>query len=197
MWNFRLFALLILGLGLYRDSKKDPGLNVKAKRYHAILLCLFFLSYAGSFGILGWLVRNFDKAVTRFGVDVGMVPGNVHLIFFFLHLGVSLAALVFAYQMITRNKQARRRFVKLVPLLGMLSVFNFYRGWLSTPDELILSDWTIIAIAMIVMGGITFVYWKVYSSDWMDSFFNFQSEQLTGSLDEENDMPEANKTKTN
>jgi len=174
MNRFTIIALVIMALGLYKDYKRDSGLNKKAKTYHAFLLTLLLASYAGSFGVVGAIIRNFEGLKNQFSVDVGIVPGQVHLVLYFLHTLVSLAILVFAYQMISRNEKARKRLVSLIPILGVLSVFSFYRGWLNTPEELILSDWMIILIGAIIMGAMTMLYLKVYNSQWMKKFFLFK-----------------------
>ncbi len=187
MNRFTIIALVIMGLGLYRDYKRDAGLNRKAKIYHAILLTLLLASYAGSFGIVGAIIRNFEGVKNQFSVDVGIVPGQVHLFLYFLHTLVSLAVLVFAYQMISRKETARKRLVTLLPLLGILSVFSFYRGWLNTPDELILSDGMIILIGVIIMGGLTMLYMKIYNSEWMKKFFTFEPEPINLDSEIENE----------
>lgn len=187
MSSLTIIILVIMALGLFRDYKRDSGLNRKAKTYHAILLTLFLASYAGSFRIVGAAIRNFEGVKTRFSVDVGIVPGQLHLILYFLHAIVSLAVLVFAYQMIGRKDNARKRFVFLLPFLGILSVFGFYRGWLNTPDELILSDWMIILFGILIMGGLTLLYIKVYNSEWMKKFFMFEPEATNLDSEIEND----------
>ena len=160
--------------GLIKDFKKDKGLNKKAKVYHTILLSLLIASYAGTLRSLAWGIKNFEKAQIQFSVDVGIVPGNIHFILFILNLVLSLVVLFSAYQMINRKETARKRMLLVFPFLGLTSIFNFYRGWLNTPDELILNDMTILLIATIIMGGITFFYFKIYNSDWMSSFFSFK-----------------------
>lgn len=178
MSSITIIALAITVFGLIKDFQRDSGLNKKAKIYHSILLSLLIMTYAGSFGALGWIIRNFDRAKTQFSVDVGIVPGSLHLAIFFVNLVLSLIVLVFAYQMISRKENARKNMLFFLPFLGLTSIFNFYRGWLNTPDELILNDFTILLIATLIMGGLTLLYLKVYTSEWMKSFFQFKTESI-------------------
>jgi hypothetical protein len=82
---FTLFGLVILAFGLIQDYKRDKGQNVKATVLHAVCLTILIASCAGSFRILGALIRNFDKAKERFSIDIGLVPGQLHFIFYLLH----------------------------------------------------------------------------------------------------------------
>jgi len=190
MNRFTIIALIIIAFGLIRDFKRDKGLNKKAKIYHSILITLLIALYAGSFGVLGSVIRNFEKIKARFSVDIGIISGEIHIVLYFLHLGISLFVLVFAYQMVSRKEIARKRLLIFLPVLGVLSTFNFYRGWLNIPNEpgeLILNDWVILLIGLIIAGGLTILYMKVYSSEWMKKFFQFQhskNETITDTTEE-------------
>lgn len=172
---FTIIALLIMGFGLFRDFKRDQGMNSKAKIWHTVLLTLFLAVYAGSFAVLGSLIRNFDMIKTQYSVDVGLVPGPIHLALYFLHIVISLILLVLAYQLLSRKESARKWLLIFLPILGGLQVFSFYRGWHSVPNDLVISDLTVVLIGIIIMGGFTLLYLKVYSSRWMKAFFQFKT----------------------
>ena len=74
--GFVIFGLVFLVIGLVKDYQRDKGKHVTAKVFHAICLALLISSYAGSFKIIGMLMRNFDGAKERFSTDVGIVPGQ-------------------------------------------------------------------------------------------------------------------------
>ena len=174
MDRFTIIILIFTVFGLFKDYKRDKGLNKKAKIYHSILLTLLLTSYAGSFRVLGSIIRNFDKVETLVNIDIGIIPGQVHFVLYFLNLVTSLIVLVFAYQMINRNEVARKRLLLFLPFLGILSVFTFYKGWVNSSGENIINDWTIILIGIIIIGSITTIYIKVYRSEWMKKFFTFE-----------------------
>jgi hypothetical protein len=134
--GFTIFALIFLVIGLIQDYQRDKGKNMKAKVFHAICLTFLIASYAGSFKILGMLVRNFDEARERFSTNVGPIPGQIHWVIYLLHSVVVMTIIVLAYQMIRRNDKSRKLLVKLLPLAGLLEVFSFYRGWVIDGDDL-------------------------------------------------------------
>ena len=174
MNKYAIFALVIMVVGLYQDFKKDKGLNKKAKIYHSILLTLLIWSFAGSFGYLGVLVRRFEDVQNKFGVDVGIFPGLVHLILFYLNLALGLAVLVISYQMINRKENARKKLILFIPLLAITQVFFFYKGWLSGGEIDFFNDYAILLIGAIIMGGAAFIYIKIYDSSFMRVFFSYQ-----------------------
>ncbi len=177
MNRFIIFTLIYVVFWLYKDFKNDKGLHIKAKIFHSILIFLLMSSFAGSFARLGWTIGHMDKIIERFGVDVGIVPGPVHLIIYFVNLVLSLTILVLAYQMVRRKDMARKLFMNLFPILALTTVFNIYRGWLSETGGIELSDLTIFIGGFIVMSGISFLYLKIYSSKWMVEFFNQEFEE--------------------
>jgi|GEM_PF-6879671 len=186
---FSLIVVAIVAFGLFKDYKRDAGLNKKAKAYHAVLLSLLLITYAGSFGIIGQLLRNFGEIKAAVSVDVGIVPGQVHFIFYFLNVLVSLVVLLSAYQMISRNEQARKRLVTLLPFLGFLSIFSFYKSWIVSDDDLLIDHWIILLLGTVFMGGLAAIYFKIYNSHWMQTFFRFEPEAPNvklDTLDEEN-----------
>ena len=135
------FTIIITGLVIFhliRDFKRDKGEFKKAKIVHMICLGLLFLSYAGSFRFLGWTIRHFDKVQERFSVDVGVVPGELHLVLYLLHLGLLFTVLILAYQMVTRKEKARKLILYILPFLALVETFNFYRGWINAGDDTLI-----------------------------------------------------------
>lgn len=161
---------------LMNDFKRDKGLQKKAKIYHSILLTPLIFSYADAIYLLPKVFLNLEYVKNQFSVDVGIFPGTVNLIFFFLNLVLSAAVLIFAFQMTRREDRGRKRFLSVLPFFALISVFNFYRGWITTPEGLVLNDMSILFIATLIVGGIAFVYYKVYSSKWMIAFFDIEPE---------------------
>ena len=168
---FTLFGLVILAFGLMQDYKKDSGQNTKAKVFHAVCLTILIASYAGSFRILGTLLRNFDKAQERFSVDVGVVPGQLHFIFYLLHSALAMTTVVLAYQMIRRNDKARKWLIILLPFLALLEVFSFYRGWVSATDDFEGNHLSIVLIGILLVGGLAGSVIAIYKSKSMITFF--------------------------
>ncbi len=177
MNRFAIIALIIMAFGLFRDFKRDKGKNKKAKTFHTILLTLLILAFAGSFGKIGWLIRNFDKTKQLFGNEIGILSGNVNLLIFYSNLVLSLIVLVFAYQMINRKENARKKLLIFLPILAIPSVFQFYISWMKAGDDALFNDLVILLIGAIVIGTITFIYLKVYGSNFMKIFFNFKTEK--------------------
>lgn len=165
-----------MALGLFRDFKRDKGKNNKAKIFHSILLTFLIWAFAGSFGKIGWLIRNFDRTKELFGTKVGILSGNFNLIIFYLNLALSLIVLVFAYQMINRKESARKKLLIFLPFLAVTSVFQFYTSWLKVGEDALFNDSIILLIGAIVIGTVTFIYLKVYGSNFMKSFFNYKPE---------------------
>jgi hypothetical protein len=176
MNRFTIIALIIMAFGLFRDFKRDKGENNKAKIFHSILLTFLIWAFAGSFGKIGWLIRNFDKTKKLFGTEVGILSGNFNLITFYLNLVLSLIVLVFAYQMINRKENARKKLLIFLPFLAITSVFQFYISWLKDGDDALFNDSIILLIGAVVIGTITFIYLKVYGSNFMKTFFNYKPE---------------------
>ncbi len=168
---FTLFGLVILALGLMQDYKKDSAQNTKAKVFHAVCLTILIASYAGSFRILGSLIRNFDKAQERFSVDVGLVPGQLHFIFYLLHSALAMTTVVLAYQMIRRNDKSRKWLIRVLPFLALLEIFSFYRGWVLAGDDLEVNHSMIVLIGFLLVGGLAGIIIAIYKSKFMIAFF--------------------------
>lgn len=169
--RFTIFALVFLVIGLIKDYQRDKGKNVKAKIFHAICLTLLIMSYAGSFQILGMLIRDFEGAQQRFSSNVGPVPGQLHWIIYLVHSALVMTVIILAYQMIRRSEKSRKLLVKLLPLAGLLEVFSFYRGWILDGDDLGVGHGAIILIGFVIVGGITTLIFWVYTSEFMKTFF--------------------------
>ena len=177
---FTLFGLAILTFGLINDYKADKGQNTKAKILHAICLTILITSYSGSFRILGMLTRNFDKVKERFSVDVGIVPGQIHFIFYLLHSALAMTVIVVAYQMIRRNEKSRRLLTILLPILALLEVFSFYRGWVIDGEDLGVNHALIFLVGFLLIGGLTSIIIAIYKSKSMATFFRtIEQIQLT------------------
>lgn len=168
---FTLTALIYLGFALFRDYKKDKGLNKKAKIFQTICLYIICLLYSGSFRHIGGLIRHFDIARDKFGVDVGLVSGQMHFFIYLLNLFFVLIVLILAYQLIGRKEKARSQIIWFLPLLCLTEIFSFYRGWLSEENGLQISDGFIFLIGFIIMGGITAFVIIIYTRDFMKTFF--------------------------
>ncbi|MBI3221474.1 MAG: hypothetical protein HYZ44_18330 [Bacteroidetes bacterium] len=168
---FTLFALAILTFGLIQDYKKDKGQNIKAKVLQAVCLTILIASYAGSFRILGALIRNFDKAKERFSVDVGLVPGQLHFIFYLLHATLAMTVIILAYQMIRRNDKSRRWLIILLPFVTLLEVFSFYRGWVTNSGDLELNHSMILLIGFLLVAGLASIIVAIYKSKSIITFF--------------------------
>ncbi len=171
MIYFTLFGLVILAFGLMQDYKKDSEQNLKAKVLHAICLTILIASYAGSFRILGMLLRNFDKAKERFSADVCLVPGQLHFIFYLLHSALAMTVVILAYQMIRRNNKSRRLLLIVLPFLALLEVFSFYRGWVTDSGDLELNHFMIVLIGFLLVGGLASSIIAIYKSKFMITFF--------------------------
>jgi hypothetical protein len=159
----------------FNDFKQDSKSHYKAKIFHAILISLLIFAYRGSFGTLGLIFGDLSIIIDRFNVPIDIFSNSVNLTFFFLELLLSLIVLLLSYQMIKRKEQARKFFLLYLPFLGITSIFDFYRGWINTDNELILNDYVILAIGTGFMGGLTYMYYRIYNSIWMKAFFNFES----------------------
>lgn len=168
---FTLFGLVILTFGLIQDYKRDKGQNTRAKVFHAICLTILIAGYAGSFRIIGTLTRNFDKAHERFSVDVGLVSGQLHFIFFLLHSILSMTIIIIAYQMIRRNQKSRKLLITLLPFLALLEIFGFYRGWIIEVGDLGVNHGVILLMGFLLIGGLTSVIVAIYKSKFMRIFF--------------------------
>ncbi|MBX2900058.1 MAG: hypothetical protein KF775_10420 [Cyclobacteriaceae bacterium] len=189
---FTLFALVILTLILAQDYKRDAGKNKKAKIFHAICLAILVANYAGSFRILSVLIRNFDKARERFSVDVGLVPGQLHFIFYLVHSVLAMAVILLVYQMTRRNDKSRKLMVTILPFLAILEIFSFYRGWIFNGDGFETSAILILSIGFILIGGLTSGIIAVYKSRFMTSFFkiNEQRQNFNSSLPQVQQKPD-------
>ncbi len=173
-----LFGLAILVVGLVNDYKRDEGRNVRAKVFHAICLATLIVSYTGSFRILASWIRNFERAKGIFSVDVGLVPGQLHFIFYLLHSVLAMVVIVVAYGMIKRNDRSRKLLIRLLPFLAFLEVFSFYRGWLSDGDDLGVNHAMIVLTGFLVIGGLASIIIAIYSSRMMRIFFTVGQGQL-------------------
>lgn len=170
--GFTIFALAFLVIGLAQDYQKDKKQNIKAKIFHAICLTILIASYAGSFKILGMLIRDFDGARERFSTSVGPISGQIHWAIYLVHSALVMTIIILAYQMIRRLDKSRRLLLKLLPLAGLLEVFSFYRGWIIDGDEGV-NHGVIIVIGLVIVGGFTvFIFW-VYNSVFMKNFFAY------------------------
>jgi hypothetical protein len=161
--------------GLIKDYNRDRGQNVKAKIFHTICLIILIGSYAGSFRIVGMLIRDFEGAKQRFSVDVGFVSAQTNWILFLVHSAVVLTVLILAYTMITRSEKSRRGLVMVLPLAGVLEVYGFYSGWITQTEDLGLDHTFIILMGLVVVGSITTFLLLVYTSGFMKTFFAFGS----------------------
>jgi hypothetical protein len=171
--GFTIFALFFLVIGLAQDYQRDKGKNIKAKVLHAVCLTVLIVSYAGSFKILGMLIRDFDGARERFSTNVGPISGEIHWIIYLVHSALVMTIIILAYQMIRRLDKSRRLLVKLLPLAGLLEVFGFYRGWVTDGDDLGVNHGMVILIGLLFVGGITTLIFLVYNSRFMKEFFAF------------------------
>src|SRR5688500_8270802 len=118
--GFTIFALVFLVIGLVKDYQRDKGKNIKAKVFHAICLTLLIASYAGSFKILGMLIRDFDGARERFSITVGPISGEISWYIYLVHSAIAMTIIILAYQMIRRLDKPRKMMIKILPLLGVL-----------------------------------------------------------------------------
>lgn len=168
---FTLIGLGALLFGLIADYKKDSGQHTMAKILHAICLTMLIGCYAGSFRILGTWIRNFDKVKERFTVDVGIVPGQLHFVFYLIHSALAMTTIVLAYRMISRHEKSRQWLIKLLPFLGLFEVFGFYRGWVADGDDLNLNHAVILFIGFLIVGGLTSFVIAIYKSRAMTVFF--------------------------
>ncbi len=168
---FNIFVFVILAIGLTRDYNRDKGQNSKAKIFHAIILAIICASYAGSFGILGSVIRNFDEIQQKYSVPIGIVPGQVHFLFYMAHLALSLVILILAIQMISRKEKALKLFLRLLPFLALLEIFSFYRGWIVDGDDMGVKHGIIILIGFLIIGGITTAIIWIYKTNFMKTFF--------------------------
>jgi hypothetical protein len=187
---FSLMGLVILIFGLIQDYKRDKGQNTRAKVFHVVCLTILIASYAGSFRVLGMLTRNFDKAQERFSVDVGLVPGQIHFIFYLLHSVLAMTVIIIAYQMIRRNDKSRKLLITLLPFLALLEIFSFYRGWIIDGDDLGVNHGIILLIGFLLIGGLTSVIVAVYKSKFMTTFFTMtEQNQLLTNRDKSDYQP--------
>lgn len=169
--GFTIFALIFLAIGLTHDFKRDKGKHAKAKVLQTICLTILIASYAGSFKILGMLIRDFDRARQHFSVAFGPVSADVSWMMYLIQSAVVLTVLILAYQMIRRSDKSRSILVKLLPVAGLLEVFSFYRGWVIGGDDLGLNHGVIILIGCVIVGSITAFIFFVYQSKLMTDFF--------------------------
>lgn len=177
--GFTIFALVFLVIGLVQDYKRDKGKHIKAKVFHAICLTFLIASYAGSFKILGMLIRDFDGARERFSTNVGPISGQLHWLIYLVHSGLVMTIIILAYQMIRRLDRPRRLLVKLLPLAGLLEVFSFYRGWVADGGDLGVNHGIIILIGLLLVGGLTTLIFLIYNSKFMKEFFAYgQPEEM-------------------
>jgi hypothetical protein len=175
--RFTIIALIFLVVGLIKDFQKDKGQHVKAKVFHAICLTVIIFSYAGSFQILGMLIRDFEGAHQRFSTPVGFVPGQLHWIIYLIHSALVMTIIILAYQMIRRSEKSRKLLVTLLPAAGLLELFSFYRGWISDGDYLGVSNGLINLVGLLIVGGATLAIYMVYDSKFMKAFFSFEQEK--------------------
>ncbi len=172
MTGFKFISLIFLAVGLAHDYQKDKGLYKKAKTFQAICLTVICFAYSGTFGYIGWLVAHFTEARQKFGVDVGYIPGEIHWLFYLVHLGLSLVTLLTAYQMINRTDAARIRLVRLLPFLAFTETFNFYRSWLNGSDGTPIIHILGVVLGLVINFGIAFCICGVYRSEFMQPFFH-------------------------
>ena len=171
MNGFRVIALLILAIGLAYNYKQDSGMHQKAKVYQAICLGVIGFAYSGTFGYIAWLVSHLAEAQQKFGVAVGYIPGPLHWLFYLLHLGLSLLALLTAYRMINRTEAARKRLLVLLPFLAFAETFNFYRSWLSGGAEVPLMHALGALLGLFINAGLATALLFIYRSKFMKAFF--------------------------
>jgi hypothetical protein len=171
--GFTIFALFFLVIGLVKDYQRDKGKNIKAKVFHAICLTLLVASYAGSFKILGMLIRDFDGAKERFSIAVGPISEEMTWYIYLVHSAIAMTIIILAYQMIRRVDKPRKMMTKILPLLGVVELFSFYRAWVIDGNELGVNHGVIILIGVLVVGGLTTFITLVYNSGFMKDFFAF------------------------
>ena len=171
MNGFKVIALLILAIGLYHNYQQDPGQCRKAKGWQAICLALLVQAYASIFGQVGWLVSHWAAAQQKFGYAVGYVPGEVHWLFYLLHIGLALLTLLAALRMVNRSDAARRRLLWLLPLLVLAETFSFYRGWLSGSAEAPLMHAFVLTLGFALNGAVALMMLLVYRSRFMLAFY--------------------------
>lgn len=179
-----LFIIVIAAFNLNKDFKRDPGLHKKAKIVHAIMITLLMLAYRGSFGRLGLLIGDTSFFIDKYYIQIGMFPDYVNFAFFLLELLLSIIILVLSFKMLNRNNTSRKFFIMYIPFLGTTTIFDFYRGWILQGNlELVSNNYLILAIGAIFMGGLTILYYIIYTSSWMKAFFNLKSDTPEDKID--------------
>jgi hypothetical protein len=174
MNGFKIIALLILAVGLYHNYQQDAGSHRKAKVWQALCLALLVQAYASIFGQVGWAVSHWAAVQQKFGGAVGYVPGGVHLLLYWGHLGLALLTLLTAVRMVNRVDAARRRLLRLLPLLVVVETFSFYRGWLGGGAEVPLMHGFILALGLAFNGALALALALVYRSGFMRAFYQTQ-----------------------
>ncbi len=85
--------------------------------------------------------------------------------------------------MIKRDNESRRFFLLYFPFLCIISIFDFYRGWMEEGNDSSFNDLAILTIGMVFFGGIAYLYIHVYDSSWMKAFFNLKSDTPEDKID--------------
>jgi hypothetical protein len=168
---FKLLTFFLVGMSLFKDSRKDKGEHRAAKIIQALCLALIVLSYSSAFARVVWLVGNWGPAQTKFMVPVGPVTAQIHFLFFLIHCALGPVVLILAYMLSSRKEVARQTFLYVIPILFLLESFNFYRSWVSgEPAEAAYSFYPFL-YGMIFFGIPSTGLFLIYSSRMMINYF--------------------------
>ena len=160
-----------MAIGLVNDFKKDPGLNKKAKVIHTVMLSILMLFFAGSIANLVSLIEHFENINLYFSNDIGIIPGELSLVLYYVNILYLLTVLAFSFLLINRKNNARIRLMYLLPFWVFLYLINYYRTVADREEHLVMVHIVDLLPGIIVMGATAIVYIKIYTSQFMKAFF--------------------------
>ena len=92
-----------------------------------------------------------------------------------IETALSPIVLFTAFQMINRKKRARKVFLLLLPILGVVGVFRYYSGISVGLNGGSLYEAAAFGISLLIVGGFTSLYMIIYTRSFMIDFFEQKS----------------------
>jgi hypothetical protein len=157
-----------------------------AKPIHLLCTVLLILLYGGA-------IRSFIPIVTHLGLyfDVmsgnggvvsgghGFLPGYLNAAHFFLRYLLVLTMLVLMAFMLRRNaraRKARRIFVWVIALVGIMEIISYLNGWMSATGEFDHELWLAFLLSVGMIGVAAALIVGLYASGFMRRFFAEEAE---------------------
>lgn len=171
MLGYKIVALVLVAISLAANYSLDQGKHIKAKTIHAICVALLAFNYATSPLYLGRFLGNTNKHIKALSVPVGIIPANLHAVFFVVYLCLCMVMVLLIFRLVKRNEKARQHLLYFMPVMVLAETVSFYIGWASGGGDLVLNHGLIFFTGFGITAILGALIMIAYSSNVMKAFF--------------------------